>query len=162
MSTLEVKGIQAPSGFDLDMPAGHIVQVKSVRGDFSEDVSSSSASYVELHTSLRNTFTPKFANSTLIFEYNACSVGHSTTYIKFQIFADGANLDTVAPSDHWRTHSGSDGESPVNVYLEAPSWGTTGKVISPYFASYAAGTVVKGNWGGSSPMCYMKVTEVAG
>ena len=28
MSTLEVKAIQAPSGFDLQMPAGHIVQVK--------------------------------------------------------------------------------------------------------------------------------------
>ena len=27
MSTLEVKGIQAPAGFDLDMPAGHIIQV---------------------------------------------------------------------------------------------------------------------------------------
>ena len=34
MSTLEVKAIQAPSGFDLDMPAGHIVQVKSVRDAF--------------------------------------------------------------------------------------------------------------------------------
>ena len=27
MSTLEVKAIQAPTGYDLDMPAGHIVQV---------------------------------------------------------------------------------------------------------------------------------------
>ncbi len=29
MSTLEVKAIQAPTGYDLDMPAGHIVQVVS-------------------------------------------------------------------------------------------------------------------------------------
>ena len=26
MSTLEVKGIQAPAGYNLAMPAGHIVQ----------------------------------------------------------------------------------------------------------------------------------------
>ena len=161
MSTLEVKAIQAPSGFDLDMPAGHIVQVKSVRGNFTGDVASTSTTYAELHTSLRNTFTPKFSNSTIICEYIACSVGHSATFITFRIYADGSNIDSVNATDMWRTNSTANGESPVNVYVEVPSWGTSAKVISPYFASYASGTEVKGNYGGNHPYCFMKVTEVS-
>ena len=161
MSTLEVKAIQAPSGFDLDMPAGHIVQVKSVRGNFTGDISTSSTSYSELHTSLRNTFTPKFSNSTIICEYIACSVGHSASFVLFRIHADGSNIDSINAGDTWRTNSTASGESPVNVYVEVPSWGTSAKVLSPYFASYDNGTSVKGNYGGSTPYCYMKVTEVS-
>tara|TARA_B110000211_G_scaffold44831_1_gene47493 strand:- start:20 stop:523 length:504 start_codon:yes stop_codon:yes gene_type:complete len=59
MSTLEVKGIQAPSGFDLDMPAGHIVQ--TVYGTYSTIVSLSSTSYVDSGLSL--SITPKFSTS---------------------------------------------------------------------------------------------------
>ena len=44
MSTLEVKAIQAPSGFDLDMPAGHIVQV--VYANTSTEIATSSSSWV--------------------------------------------------------------------------------------------------------------------
>ncbi len=161
MSTLEVKGIQAPSGFDLAMPAGHIVQVKSVRGDFTGDIATSSTSYSELHTSLRNTFTPKFSNSTIICEYIACSVGHSASFVLMRIHADGSNIDSINPGDTWRTNSTANGESPVNVYVEVPSWGTSAKVLSPYFASYDSGTTVKGNYGGSTAYCFMKVTEVS-
>jgi len=62
MSTLEVKAIQAPSGFDLDMPAGHIVQV--VSATYSTSVSMSSTTHVD--TGLTATITPKFASSKIL------------------------------------------------------------------------------------------------
>ena len=46
MSTLEVKAIQAPSGFDLQMPAGHIMQV--VSADYVTEGNSTSTSFVSI------------------------------------------------------------------------------------------------------------------
>ena len=43
MSTLEVKAIQAPTGFDLQMPAGHIVQ--TVQSTYATQTSSTSSSF---------------------------------------------------------------------------------------------------------------------
>ena len=62
MSTLEVKAIQAPSGFDLDMPAGHIVQV--VSATYSTEASSTSTTPAD--TGLTATITPKFASSKIV------------------------------------------------------------------------------------------------
>ena len=45
MSTLEVKAIQAPTGYDLQMPAGHIVQV--VQTTDSTNYSTTSTSYTQ-------------------------------------------------------------------------------------------------------------------
>ena len=57
MSTLEVKAIQAPTGYDLQMPAGHILQVVRQAASI---VETSSTSYVDLYSA---TITPKFASS---------------------------------------------------------------------------------------------------
>ena len=59
MSTLKVKGISAPTGYDLQMPAGAILQV--VRGTTSSNVDVSSNSPQDL--GLSATITPKFSNS---------------------------------------------------------------------------------------------------
>ena len=67
MSTLEVKAIQAPSGFDLQMPTGAILQV--VRGTSTSNVDVSSSSPQDL--SLSATITPKFSNSKI---HIACNV----------------------------------------------------------------------------------------
>ena len=57
MSTLEVKAIQAPTGFDLDMPAGHIVQVQSSTYQPANTVTITSTSYV--NTGVSQVITPK-------------------------------------------------------------------------------------------------------
>ena len=62
MSTLEVKAIQAPSGFDLVMPAGAIIQ--TVSADIGAYTSSSAQSWVDTNASLA--ITPKFASSKII------------------------------------------------------------------------------------------------
>jgi len=64
MSTLEVKAIQAPSGFDLDMPAGHSVQV--VAFDTPTRTTTTSTSYVTANTGI--SFTPKFASSKILIQ----------------------------------------------------------------------------------------------
>ncbi len=62
MSTLEVKAIQAPSGFDLQMPAGHIVQV--LQDEHSDKASTTSSSYQDIPLSV--TITPKFSSSKIL------------------------------------------------------------------------------------------------
>ena len=62
MSTLEVKGIQAPAGFDLDMPAGHIIQV--VQDTHGAEQNSTSTTFAD--TGLTATITPKFASSKIL------------------------------------------------------------------------------------------------
>ncbi len=59
MSILEVKQIQAPTGYDLQMPAGHIVQ--TVSATYSTAVTNATSSYVD--TGLTATITPKFSTS---------------------------------------------------------------------------------------------------
>ena len=62
MSTLEVKAIQAPSGFDLQMPAGHIIQ--TVSADIGALTTSSSQSFVDTNASIA--ITPQFASSKIL------------------------------------------------------------------------------------------------
>ncbi len=63
MSTLEVKAIQAPTGFDLQMPAGAILQV--VEGSSTTDVTiTSTGTWTD--TGLTATITPKFNNSKIL------------------------------------------------------------------------------------------------
>jgi hypothetical protein len=62
MSTLEVKAIQAPSGYDLDMPAGAILQVvQSINTTF---LNTTSTSFGD--TGLTATITPKFSSSKIM------------------------------------------------------------------------------------------------
>ena len=62
MSTLEVKAIQAPTGYDLQMPAGAIIQV--VGGSRVGDLATTSTSFVA--QGLTATITPKFASSKIL------------------------------------------------------------------------------------------------
>ena len=62
MSTLEVKAIQAPTGYDLDMPAGHIIQ--TVSSTYSTALNTTSSSYSD--TGLSATITPKFSTSKIL------------------------------------------------------------------------------------------------
>jgi hypothetical protein len=95
----------------------------------------------------------------LLFEYHTSSYGWSASYIYFELRADNVQIDTVVPTDVSRSNTGTGGEGSQVVYLEAPSWGTSAKVVSPYFKTNS--TTVYANWNGGSQMAYMKITEVA-
>ena len=71
MSTLEVKAIQAPTGYDLDMPAGAVVQV--VNATYDVEATTTSGSYID--TGLTATITPKFASSKILVHISQNGVG---------------------------------------------------------------------------------------
>ena len=64
MSTLTVKGIAAPVGYDLAMPAGHIIQVVNATHNTTVVLSSTTLT----DTGLTATITPKFATSKILVE----------------------------------------------------------------------------------------------
>lgn len=157
-STLYVDNlIEKTSGNSVHIP-GHVIQTQSVRGDFTGDVSTSSIYYVEVHSTLRNTFTPKYSNSVIHIEYFTSSYGWSTDYIYFQLRGDGSALEST--NDYFRNKGLGSLEMSATIYLEVPSWGTTSKIISPYYKGNGAATVYA-NWSSSSPIQYVKVTEIA-
>jgi len=62
MSTLEVKAIQAPTGYDLQMPAGHILQ--TVTQTYSTPTSINSTSFTS--TGLTKSITPTSTSSKIL------------------------------------------------------------------------------------------------
>ena len=97
MSTLEVKAIQAPTGYNLAMPAGHILQtVHSTR-----NIEQATSSTTFQDTNLEATITPKFTTSKIlvIFSLNGISKESSDTSLKVQtVYNIAGGSDTGATS----------------------------------------------------------------
>ena len=118
MSTLEVKGIQAPAGFDLDMPAGHIVQV--VYANTSTEIATSSSSWVA--SSLAATITPKFASSKILVRYDALMYHYINTQGASTIYRGSTEVtgETLGITRSW--NSNSRGFFPHNgAWLDSPN-----------------------------------------
>ena len=69
MSTLEVKAIQAPTGYKLAMPAGHILQTVSTTKTDTWTYSASSTGYSDV-TGLAATITPTSSSSKILVQVN--------------------------------------------------------------------------------------------
>ena len=82
MSTLEVKAIKAPTGYDLQMPAGHILQVVSATKTDTQVISSSS--FVDI-TGLSATITPSSSSNKIFVSVNVSFSGAQNAYVAFQI-----------------------------------------------------------------------------
>jgi len=76
MSTLEVKAIAAPSGYDLQMPAGHIVQV--VQGFTTDIFTTTSSSFTDI-TGLSASITPKSTSNKILVSFNTHISGSTTS-----------------------------------------------------------------------------------
>ena len=85
MSTLEVKAIQAPSGFDLDMPAGAILQV--VQSIYTTYVNTTSTSFGD--TGLAATITPQFSSSKIMVIINGHGVSQNGAGAKAELALHG-------------------------------------------------------------------------
>jgi len=66
MSTLEVKAIQAPTGYNLAMPAGHILQVK--QSTFADDAATNSDNWQDIPLSVA--ITPSSTSSKILVQAN--------------------------------------------------------------------------------------------
>jgi len=85
MSTLEVKSIAAPTGYDLDMPAGATLQV--VQSVFTTYVNSTSSSFAD--TGLTATITPKFSSSKIMIMINAHGIAMNGATAKPELALHG-------------------------------------------------------------------------
>jgi len=130
MSTLEVKAIQAPTGYDLQMPAGHILQVLSATK--TDTFTTTSTSFVDV-TGLSVSITPSSTSSKIlvladVFLSNAGSTGR--TYIKAMrdstsiAVGDAASARELCSSYFYGTTNetaGYDAEKSAFTYLDSPS-----------------------------------------
>ena len=93
MSTLEVKAIQAPTGYNLQMPAGHIIQV--VQGTTTTSASTTSDTFVD--TGLTATITPSATTSTILcFVVHAGSRKHTgDTGIEINLLRDSTQVHST-------------------------------------------------------------------
>ena len=81
MSTLKVKGISAPTGYNLQMPAGHIVQV--VSATYSTEVQTTSQSYSD--TGLTATITPTSSSNKVLVIVNQNGLEKDNNDIRFEV-----------------------------------------------------------------------------
>ena len=123
MSTLEVKAIQAPSGFDLQMPAGHILQV--VNATTTTSVATTSTSFVT--TGISASITPSSASSKIWVTfstpvYKGGGNTHGITTI-FRGTVSGTNLGDANWGFGARYNSQSFDSTSVNAgsILDSPS-----------------------------------------
>ena len=161
MSTLEVKGIQAPSGYDLQMPAGNIIQV--VQGSATTQVSNSSTTAFIEYTQLSTSITPKFANSKILVtlsssmrvwgSLNQSSADHYIARNNVQV----SGLYSIYTYDY-----GNSGVQPrilqTAVHLDSPA--TTSAVEYSSWMKLTSGSNC--GWGASGAYSTITLMEVAG
>jgi len=90
MSTLEVKAIQAPSGYKLAMPSGHILQTVSVANGTKE--TTTSGQWVA-HSGLVASITPSSTSSKILVSASLSFVTpNSTNNFNISLFRGSTNL----------------------------------------------------------------------
>jgi len=140
MSTLEVKAIQAPSGYNLAMPAGAVIQVVSTTGGGS-DISTTSTSYVA--SGIQASITPKFASSKIMVIFNSISFTKSNTNqigVGVSIYRGGSEPSPTMRGGVRRV-TGGDAywiDIPYSISaLDSPNT-TNAVVYEPYFKCWGA------------------------
>jgi hypothetical protein len=152
MSTLEVKAIQAPTGFDLQMPAGAILQV--VNANTSNSVVLSSTTYTD--TGLTATITPKFASSKILVMATVAINHGNDEGCGIKLIRNSTTLYT---SDNPYTYIyavGGDSYNRGSIYeLDSPST-TSSTTYKIQFSAYD-NKQIKANHGARSEIVLMEV-----
>jgi len=121
MSTLEVKAIQAPTGYDLQMPAGAILQV--VRAEITNGPNVATETNTDL--GLQATITPKFASSKIFAQWSIhCrfKVATETGYGNRLLRGSTSVWDTSASYFIYKTHNAVDNRNFYSYnYLDSPN-----------------------------------------
>jgi len=158
MSTLEVKAIQAPTGFDLQMPAGHIVQV--VSATYSTEVQTTSQSYSD--TGLTATITPTSSSNKVLVIVNQNGLEKDNNDIRFEVklLRGSSNIlifagdQTGNTSSSLRTDIGGTG----GTILDSPST-TSATVYKTQFRNVnSSGTISVNNGSAVSTITLMEVS----
>ena len=155
MSTLEVKAIQAPTGYDLQMPAGHIVQ--TVQSTYATQTSSTSSSFVA--TGLTASITPSSTANKILILYSLPWRNESSSNINqvTSIYRNGTNLLSSFGTGILKTDSVPIMAMTGSNYLDSPS--TTS---STTYAIYLNPLSVSAQWCGGNSTATITLMEVQG
>ncbi len=142
MSTLEVKAIQAPTGYDLSMPAGAILQVK--QQVFTTFTQIASTSYVD--SGLTLSITPKFASSKILAVVSTNLSVNSASHQRIS----GKLLRGSTVIETFGNLLGSDGTSNPNTYvtfsyLDSPST-TSASTYKVTMRGHTSSNIRINNW----------------
>jgi hypothetical protein len=168
MSTLEVKAIQAPSGYDLQMPAGHIIQV--VQGTYATEVSNNASSYTD--TGLTATITPSSSSNKILIIVNAPGCGcpngsnassHGRYRLASVISSTTTALIVITPQAGYTESSSADYTTVSSSYLHSPGV-TSACIYKLQFQTGGTGTqkFLDDNAAGEQPTGTITLMEVAG
>ena len=159
MSTLEVKAIQAPSGYNLAMPAGHVLQVVSAtntntaNGGFLLQTTSTSFVSVPLAVSI----TPSSTSSKIMILVTTATYRAATGYVT--VYRGSTNIGGATNGLANPTGSSSSRHEPLSFsYLDSPN--TTSSVQYTLYARTASGTLYVG--GDGDLINSITVMEIAG
>ena len=157
MSTLEVKAIQAPSGYDLDMLAGHIIQ--TVQATTGTRVVSSVSSATD--TGLTGTITPKFATSKVLVTVSQMGLDKRTnnTYMSLVTLRGSTQIHSANAQLMYTANTNGNSGSCTWSYLDSPST-TSAVTYKTQFKSIANNAQVSVQWAEATSTIILQ--EVAG
>ena len=122
MSTLEVKAIQAPTGYDLQMPAGAVIQTVTFQ-DSGSLTGTTSTSFVA--TGLTKTITPKFASSKIRIDISfLADAGDTSSAVWFTVKRGSTNLSSNSLSAFTGLSTVANGRILTGIshsYLDSPN-----------------------------------------
>jgi len=122
MSTLEVKAIQAPTGYDLQMPAGAVIQTVTFQ-DSGSLTETTSTSFVA--TGLTKTITPKFASSKIRIDISfLADAGDTSSAVWFTVKRGSTNLSSNSLSAFTGLSTVANGRILTGIshsYLDSPN-----------------------------------------
>jgi len=128
MSTLEVKAIQAPTGYDLQMPAGHILQV--VSSTFTGRANGTQTTPTKAHADCGVNITPISTSSKILITVHAHMSSSGNKHSTLHLYRDSSELSGAIGSETGGNirsatgtgyHSSSDLSSHHNLVIRAIS-----------------------------------------
>jgi hypothetical protein len=162
MSTLEVKAIQAPTGYKLAMPTGHILQVVNYRST-AHNTATTSTSFVD--TGMSATITPSSTSSKILVVANINGLyKHGADYAVSTRLLRGSTDIGVIESMNSYTGSSATGTGGASVsYLDSPNTNSA-VTYKIQFASTTGGEVkINMRWNSTyTTQSTITLMEVAG
>tara|TARA_B110000858_G_C17430789_1_gene305367 strand:+ start:51 stop:524 length:474 start_codon:yes stop_codon:yes gene_type:complete len=157
MSTLEVKAIQAPTGYDLQMPAGHILQV--VQATTGTQVTSSSTSMAD--TGLTASITPSSTSNKILVTISQLGLDKrsSNTYMDLITLRGSTEIHSANAQLLFDNSTNFNTASCTWSYLDSPS-STSSVTYKTQFASISGSSHVACQWNSATSTIILQ--EIAG
>ena len=169
MSTITVKELAAPTGFDLKIAAGETLDLKSqgtvtmptgsvlqvVSMNYSSETSTTSSSYISTGLTLAITPTSTSSKILVICSLNSVRAGANTVYAKFVIKRAGVEIDTFENELYFATvddikHLGTS-------YLDSPNTASAVTYDIQKRRSGGSGNLIMNSGGSKSTLTLMEV-----